>query len=150
MAVSFSSENWAEGIARESEKPEYQTAEIQILDPSLVTSSYNEKTGKFSNTGNPVKYEGRARVIPVRWGVFSGGESQANATTLTSVRVQVPSANLGSLRVHKGWKVFVTSAPRSPWMESRLFTVTSDLQGSSSASRTFQCEADGDAKAVKS
>lgn len=144
MAFSFATESWSAEIAEESELPQYQTAEIRLVDTKKVTQVYNETTGKYVTLTDGIEYEGQARVIPVRWGVFSGGESQANATTLSAIRVQIPSTS-GNIRVRKGWKVFVTQADRSPFLVGRIFAVTSDIQGSESASRTFQCEADGDA-----
>lgn len=144
MAYSFATESWASEISEESEKAEYQTAEIRLVDKNLIQQEYNETTGKYDTIHDGTVFAGQARVIPVRWGVFSGGESQANATTLSAIRVQIPS-RAGDFRVRKGWRVFVTSAPKAPFLAGRIFSVTSDLQGSSSASRTFQCEADGDA-----
>lgn len=147
MAVSFAT-NWYDEIAAESTKAEYQTAVIRIEDPSLVTyGEYDVETGKQEVTGDPVIYptgdgDGRARIIGVRWGVFSGGESQANAKTISSVRVQIPKDAVD--RVKKGCKVFIESTPENPALEGLMLTVTSDFQGASSASRTLECALDGD------
>lgn len=148
MAVSFAVENWADEIAEESTKDEYQQAVIRIFDESQATlvSEYDIETGTGPvYTGGdiyPVGDEtGQARVIGVRWGVQSGGESQANATTISAIRVQVPQHAVG--RVKKGCKVFVESAPNLV-LSSYIFTVTSDMQGSSDASRTFECSLDID------
>lgn len=138
-------ENWADEIAEISELPEFQTAKIRIVDPNLITRDYNEDTATWTITGDGVIYDGRARVIPVRWGVHSGGESQANATTLSAMRVQIPRTGATDIRVNKGLKVFVDESPHNLSLVNRIFAVTSDLQGSSSASRTFECMADIDA-----
>jgi hypothetical protein len=147
MAYSFAVDNWADEIAKVSTQPQYQRAIIRIEDSSLLTQSkYDIETGEWLVEGDPVIYpvgdeDGRARIIGVRWGVQSGGESQANATTISAIRVQIPQHAVG--RVKKGCKVFVESAPNIV-LPSYVFTVTSDIQGSSPAARTFECSLDID------
>ncbi len=150
MAYSFTVENWADEIAQESTKSEYQQAVIRIFDKSQATlvTPYDIETGLGPiYTGGDIypigDEDGRARIIGVRWGVQSGGESQANATTISAIRVQIPQHAVG--RVKKGCTVFVESAPNLV-LSSYLFTVTSDMQGSSPASRTFECSLDIDVK----
>lgn len=146
MAYVFSEyANWADEIAEISELPEFQTAKIRIVDPNLITRGYDQETATWTITGDGVIYNDRARIIPVRWGVQSGGESQANATTLSAMRVQIPRTLATDIRVNKGFKVFVDESPYNLSLVDRLFAVTSDLQGSNSASRTFECMADIDA-----
>lgn len=146
MAFQFTEyANWADEIAEVSELPEFQTAVIRIVNPNLIEREYDEDTATWTITGEGVIYEGQARVIPVRWGVQSGGESQANATTLGAMRVQIPRTVASDIRVNKGFKVFVDESPHNLSLVNRIFAVTSDLQGSSSASRTFECMADIDA-----
>lgn len=148
MAYSFAVANWADEIADESTKPEYQQAVIRIFDKSQATlvTPYDIETGIGPiYTGGDIypidDEDGRARIIGVRWGVQSGGESQANATTISAIRVQIPQHAVG--RVKKGCKVYVESAPNLV-LSSYIFTVTSDMQGSSSAARTFECSLDID------
>jgi hypothetical protein len=142
MAFNFTASAWHDRIAEVSTLPEYQRAVISIEDRSLLTQEdYDIETGGWSVVGDPVVYSGRARIIGVRWGVQSGGESQANATTLSAIRVQIPQHAVG--RVKKGCKVFVQSAP-NPVLQNYIFTVTSDMQGSSAAARTFECSLDID------
>lgn len=144
MAFQFPTyEVWSDEIAEVTESAEYQTAEIRIFDKSQATlvSEYDVDTGLGPiYTGGDI-YEGQARVIGVRWGVQSGGESQANATTISAIRVQIPQHAVG--RVRKGCKVFVESAPNMT-LTNFIFTVTSDMQGSSAATRTFECSLDID------
>lgn len=146
MAYSFKTA-WNDAIAEVSTREEFQTARIRIEDPSLLTQSdYDIETGEWTIVGDPVIYPvgdetGQARIIGVRWGVQSGGESQANATTISAIRVQVPQHAVG--RVKKGCKVFVESAPNTV-LQGYVFTVTSDMQGSSDAARTFECALDID------
>lgn len=142
MAFDFNTSSWNDRIAEISTRPEFQRAQIRILDPSLLENSdYDIETGEWTDEGDAVIYTGRARVIGVRWGVQSGGESQANATTVSAIRVQIPQHAVG--RVKKGCKVFVDSAPNLV-LSSYIFTVTSDMQGSSDAARTFECSLDID------
>lgn len=147
MAYKFPTyETWSDEVAEITGQEEFQRARIRIEDPSLVTSVYDVETAEWTITGDPVIYpvgdeNGQARIIGVRWGVQSGGESQANATTLSAIRVQIPQHAVG--RVKKGCKVFVDSAPNMV-LTNYIFTVTSDMQGSSAATRTFECALDID------
>lgn len=147
MAFNFTASAWHDRIAEVSTLPEYQRAVIRIEDRSLLTQEdYDIETGEWTLVGDPVIYpigdeDGRARIIGVRWGVQSGGESQANATTIAAIRVQIPQRAVG--RVKKGCKVYVESAPNTV-LTNYIFTVTSDMQGSSDAARTFECSLDID------
>lgn len=148
MAYQFNEGSWANEVAEESTKPQYQQARVEIHDPSLQTRTYDVDTAKWTITGDSKVYpvgdeDGRARLIGVRWGVFSGGESQANATTLTAVRLQIPQHAVG--RVKRGMTVKVLSAP-NPVLKEYSIKITSDLQGSSDAARTFECAIDMDSK----
>lgn len=139
---------WTTEIASISTQPLFQNAVIRIEDPELVTRDYNIDTATWSYVGDPVVYpvgdeDGRARIIFPRAGVFSGGESQANATTINAVRIQVPHEVFR--RIKRGLKVFVEECDENPSLIGRLFAITSDLQGSNSAARTFEASADVDA-----
>lgn len=140
--LKFSGGDWAGEIADVTESPEYQTATIRIVDPSLVESEYNWDTGVWGTSGDGTVYSGQARIIGVRWGVFSGGGDQANPTTLSAVRVQLPRHAMG--RVYRSFKVFIDSAPLNPALEGLMLTVTSDLQGASAATRTLELSLDSD------
>lgn len=166
MPYSFGTTDWAETISRVSTRPEFQNALIRIVDTSLIEyGEYDIETGTQDVTGDGVVYRGRARLIPVRWGTFTGGESQANSATLSAVRIQIPrldnteSEDFGgepfgeeefganstlTLRVKRGCKVFVETCERNPVLEDLVFNITSDLQGSMSAARTFEAALDGD------
>ena len=146
MAYSFKT-TWNDAIAEVSTREEFQTARIRIEDPSLLSREYNVATGKWTITGDSRIYprvgeSGQARIIGVRWGVQSGGESQANATTISAIRIQVPQHVVG--RVKRGLKVHVTSSPQNPTLTNFVFTVNSDMQGSAAAARTFECSLDLD------
>ena len=169
MALKFK-DNWADEIAAVTESEEYQTARIRIRDSSVVAvpPTYDPDTHTWSpGSGDSTVYVGRARIIGVRWGVFTGGESQANATTITGVRVQIPYGDdsdegygedeygdpgygIGDTpgRVKRGSKVFVEAAPDNPALVGLVFNVTSDFQGASAASRTFECALDQDVSLV--
>lgn len=146
MAYSFKT-TWNDAIVEVSTREEFQTARIRIEDPSLLVKGYDLETGKWTITGDAVVYpladeNGQARIIGVRWGVQSGGESQANATTISAIRIQVPQHVVG--RVKRGLKVHVTSSPQNPTLTNFVFTVNSDMQGSAAAARTFECSLDLD------
>lgn len=157
----FSGIDWAARIAEVSSQSRFQTAEIRLEDPSLVEEEYDVETGQYTSVGDPVIYQGQARLIAVGAGRFDRGENQSNATTITTIRIQIPNAVDGvaygeegyeeapyaaglSGPVRRGCKVFVTSAPRNPSLVSKIFSINSDMQGSSAASRTFEAALDAD------
>lgn len=144
MAYRFT-DDWADEISEETSSAEYQNATIRITDPGKEAREHNEETNTWTVTGDSEVYEGQARIIGVRWGTEAGGESQANATTLSAARVQIPYG-AAPVRVRKNCKVWVLECERNPSLETVVFTVTSDLQGSMAASRTFQVMLDGDAE----
>lgn len=90
-------------------------------------------------------YEGRARFIPVRAGVWQGGEAQLNATTIRAVRFQVPMDELPG-RVYAGSIITFLTAPRNPNLVGRTAKVTDDFQGSMTASRTIHAMMDADSE----
>lgn len=134
---------WNDEIASMTDTSEYQTATVELWDTS-IKPEYNIDTGASTYPAgvNPVLYSGQARIIFPRWGVFSGGEGQANAKTNTTARVQIPQHAMG--RVKRGFRFKVLVSPRNESLEGRWLTVTSDTQGSSAASRTFECSFDMD------
>jgi len=149
---SFESEDWTAPIHAVSTQPRFQKSLIRIEDHSLINpGEYDVDTGTYTEpTGDPVVYEGQARLIGIRWGTFTGGESQANATTLSAIRVQIPKADETTVRVKRGCKIFVLESPNNPALNGLILTITSDLQGSSAAARTFEAALDADTTVVSS
>lgn len=149
---SFESEDWTAPIHAVSTQPRFQKSRIRIEDHSLIVpGEYDVDTNTYTEpTGDPVVYEGQARLIGIRWGTFTGGESQANATTLSAIRVQIPKTPDTTVRVRRGCKIFVLDSPNNPALNGLILTITSDLQGSSAAARTFEASLDADTTVVAS
>lgn len=137
--------SWTDEIAELTTDEEYQDSEVVLIDSS-VKPDYDLETGKYSYpTGfDPIIFRGGARIQPVRWGVFSGGESQANAKVATTIRIQIAKDGLG--RIQRGTACVVISAPDNIAMANSLYNITSGSQGSATASRTFEAAIDGDSK----
>jgi hypothetical protein len=159
--VEYISDDWNSAIEAVSTRREFQRSTIRIEDPSLLTvGDYDVETGQATVTGDPVIYEGPARIVRIATGNFDRGEAQANPTTLRAIRVQIPNAqdNPGygeddygdeyggglSTRIKRGVKVFVLTNPRATYMEGLIFTVSSGFQGSNVAARTFEAMFDED------
>ena len=163
--------DWAADIARISTRPEFQNATIRIEDPSLIEPVLNNAGQWVYPEGQtPVVYEGRARIIGIRWGVSTGGEGRSNADTETAIRIQlprtypVPEVPYGDgeygdglyggvavpgafMRFRKGLPVYVTECEQNPVLEQYIFRLTSDMQGSSAASRTLEAALSSDVEA---
>lgn len=173
MAFAFEDDeyDWAQPIADETSKVEYQNARIQIIDPHFfVARDYDpdNNTWDVDPGAEGLRYDGRARVIPIRWGVNNGGESQANVTTLKAIRVQIPRFGLAASvygqglygagpygyfgmtisdqRIHRGAIIQIIECPRNISLQGRILTINSDTQGSMSATRTFEAMLDEDSE----
>ncbi len=135
--------DWAEEIAAVTTAQEFQNCTVSISDPSLATIVDDPDSDELTYTGDTEVYAGPARVVGVRWGVNRENNQTNNATTLTSVRVQL--ANNATGRLKRGMKMKVTDCATNPVLETYWFTLTSDFQGSHVASRTLEFAVDGDA-----
>lgn len=116
---------------------------VRVIDRVSLVFTY--ESGWQPVPLETVIYSGQARFIPVRAGVWQGGEAQLNATTIRAMRFQVPFAALPG-RVHSGAIVTITTAPFNPNLEGRTAKVTDDFQGSTTASRTFHAMMDADSE----
>lgn len=137
---------WYDEIREISESPEFQTATIKILDRSLIEEGeYDSSTDTYiggTSEADAIVYEGRARVIGVRWGVDRTETNLSNPQTLLPIRLQIPRDDFpGS--VPRGAIVTITEAPNEA-LVGRPMSITLDIHGSSAASRTFQCRLSGD------
>lgn len=137
--------HWPDIIAEVSTRPEFQNATVRLEDPSLlvVDPDYDPlEDDEPTYTGDPVVYEGRARLI----GINRGNENseQSNEKTIKAVRVQFPQNAFG--RVGKGFKLYVLDAPRNPALETYVYTPVSNIQGSNAAARTIEFAVDEDAE----
>lgn len=142
MPVTFTND-WAQEIADISGDPEYQNAEIEIRDPSLLTRTGNPLDG-YDYTGDPVVWLGRARIASNRSSVGAGGTTSTNPTNIKAMRVQI-LYDQNFTRVKRGWQVRVTDGGRNSRLESYLFNVESDVNSSHVASLTFECTVDVEA-----
>lgn len=116
---------------------------VRVLDRVHLVFVYDN--GWQELPADTKQYEGQARFIPVRAGVWQGGEAQLNATTIRAVRFQVPFKDLPG-RVYAGSIVTFLAAPRNPNLVGRTAKVMDDFQGSMTASRTFHGMMDADSE----
>lgn len=116
---------------------------VRTVDGKGVVMVYD--SGWSTLPVNSTVYSGRARFIPVRAGVWQGGEAQLNATTIRAVRFQLPRSAMGT-RIHAGAIVTITSAPFNGNLEGRTAKVMDDFQGSTTATRTFHAMMDADSE----
>lgn len=118
---------------------------VRVIDRVHLVFVYDN--GWQELPANTELYSGQARFIPVRAGVWQGGEAQLNATTIRAVRFQVPFSALPG-RVYSGSIVEILTAPRNPNLVGRTAKVTDDFQGSMTASRTVHAMMDADSEDV--
>lgn len=130
---------WADRIGAVSDT--FKNATITLLDPTLVTTTFNVETGVTTTSGNAVKASGvAARIQPIRGVSEVPGASVSNPTGEVRVRVQIArSAYAGKIK--RGWQIRVTAASRNPELLNYLFVVDADLNSSWRASNTIEAVA---------
>lgn len=135
--------SWTDEIADITNLPEFQNALVKILDPT-VEKVYDFDLGEYVYPGGevPTLYEGRARVKDYRWGVFLGGEAQANSNIVTAFLIQLPKATPGVFPRRS--PVHVLECEDNPHIVGKQYAINSDAMGSTMASRTFEASLDGD------
>lgn len=139
--------HWPDIIAEISTRPEFQNATVRLEDPSLLIADPNYdplEDDEPTYTGDPVVYEGRARLIGINRGNENG--EQANEKTIKTVRVQFPQNAFA--RVGKGFKLYVTQSDRNPALETYVYTPVSNIQGSNAAARTIEFAVDEDSEVL--
>lgn len=142
--ISFGRNTWNGEIADVSEDEEFQNALISIEDPNADKGTYDVASGKWAREGvDTTLYRGPARIKEIRWGVYQKGEPQANPADRKSVRVQVPHEAFPD-RLPTGTKIFVIRSRENPELQSHMIRVNNTFQGSSPASRTYDCSIDFD------
>jgi len=128
---------WADSIGTVSD--EFKNAVVDILDPSLVTSSYNVDTNVTTYSGDPVIAAGiAARIQPVRLAVDTRGASTANPSGEVRLRVQIPRTSVTG-KIQRGWIVRVTEATRNPELLDYVLVVDAAVDSSWRASITIEC-----------
>ena len=117
---------------------------VKKVDRSAVVFRFDGQAW-LSIPVETIVYSGQARFIPVRAGVWQGGEAQVNATTIRSVRFQLKRSAMPT-RIHAGAIITITSAPFNPNLEGRTAKVDDDFQGATTATRTVHAMMDADSE----
>ena len=139
----FDFESYSAEIAEITTRPEFQNAEVLIVDNS-IQGERDIDTGEIVGAEPRKVYQGPARVQTSRAGVDSYNQQQANKVTLETLRIQLPES-MKSVTLNRGWKVYFITVHRNPALRERVATITEDVQGSHAASRNFDAFIDGDA-----
>lgn len=116
---------------------------VRIVDNKGVVMMFTDSWSVIPV--NDLVYSGQARFIPVRAGVWQGGEAQLNATTIRAVRFQLPRSET-NIRIRAGAIVKIVTATFNKNLEGRTAKVDDDFQGSSAATRTFHATMDADSE----
>lgn len=137
--------SWTDEIAGVLNTPEYHRAVIAILDPSLVTSTWDIDTNQKVMVGSPVVASGiHARINwPLR-SVADPGATDFDATTIRSGRCSIDSAEFsGPLR--NGMQIVVTDGARNPDLRRYRFRISEAQNSTEMVSRVFKITVDGEA-----
>ena len=128
--------SWSDAIGRTSDL--YKNATITLLNPALVTTTFDVNTNLPVVVGDGIVVANiPARIQPVRLSVDSAAGATNNATGEVRLRIQIPR-NAYSGRIARGWHVKVTQADRNPSLTRYLFFVDSNINSSWRASNTIE------------
>lgn len=136
--------HWTDHIREITEKAEFQNGFIQIRNPKLLTRNKSIKDGTVTVTGDPVVWEGKARIVGYRSAVPSNKGSLSDPTGNKAMRFQIPRDSYTG-RVLRGWQIRVTDGGDNPRLTDYLFIVESDTVVSNEASRTIEAIVDVEA-----
>ena len=128
---------WSDAIGVISD--EFKNAVIDILDPSLVTSTYDAETDNYTQTGNPTIVSGvAARIQPFRAQVNVASGAIRNPSGDVRMRIQIPRTSVSG-RIKRGWQILVTTAERNPELAGYALNVDAVVNSSWRASITMEC-----------
>lgn len=127
---------WADVIGAASDG--FKNATVDILDPSLVTSTFEVATNSYTTVGNPVVASDiPARVQPVRLAVDQRAGATGNPSGEVRMRVQIPRDSFSG-KIKRGYQIRVTEATRNPELENYLIVVDAEVNSSWRASITVE------------
>lgn len=133
---------WVTAIERVSDR--FKNAKVSLIDPSLVTTTYDPVTNTETTTGDPVVVaDVPARVQPFRVSNDLSANGTGNPSGEIRIRVQLPRESYTG-RIQRGWQVRITEATRTPDLETYIFYVDSVVNSSWRASITMECTANLD------
>lgn len=136
--------NWPDRIAAVSNRPEFNRATIEIIDPTQVTSSYDIDTGEWAITGDgritfaDGTQQTSSRVIGIRSERDVSGASTGNPDAAKAMRVAFPYEVYPD-RIYKDWQVRVIDSPRNPGLTSYVYVVRADEMNSNRAGHVLEC-----------
>jgi hypothetical protein len=139
---------WSARIADITSRPEYQNSVIQIRDPNRVTWVRDIVAGTSTHVGDPVVWEGRARISSVRRTVDSNKGNLSNQTGMKPIQVQIPDVEHGGFsgRIERSWQIRVLDGGRASSLEGYLLVIESGWEPSNQGSRTLECTVDVETK----
>lgn len=127
---------WSDAIAKISD--EFKNVTVDIIDPSLVTSTFNVDTNAYTPTGNPVLASGiAARFQPVRMAVDVGSGAPAANSSEIRARVQIGREVYSGI-ISRGMRIRITAAARNPNLVDMIFYVDANVNSGWRASNTVE------------
>lgn len=135
---------WTTEIEMVSNSTEYMNAVVNIIDPSLVQTTWDIDTNTPVVTGNGVIASGiMARINwPLR-AVTDPGTATGDPSVVRAGRMTIPwSSYSGVLRT--GMQFIVTNGGDNPDLPRYVFRIDEPINGSNSASRAMKISVDGE------
>lgn len=135
---------WTEEINEVSTGSDVMNAVVNIIDPSLVTTTWNIETNTPVSIGNGVI----AAAIPARinWplrAINDPGTATGDPSVVRAGRISIPlSAYSGPLRT--GLVVVVLSAVSNPDLVRYVYRIDEAINGSNMANRVAKITVDGE------
>lgn len=129
-----------------------QLATIEVFDPNVSASVYNEETNTWTSARSVV-WTGKARIQAVRKTI--GRDVQANPSSFQIFEVHIDlrgntlaGAEYTMPDIRPNHQMFVTSSPFDATLENYIFIITGSLNTSNPWGKMLQCEVDQEVKRV--
>lgn len=112
-------------------------AEVQIFDPEIGSSVYDEITNTWDTT-RTILWAGPARVQPFGRGRDVSGSM--NPSDIGDVNIHLGA--IGTIDLRPGHQIFVTSCATNPQLVNFIYTIKSVVNSSNAWNRVVLCEVD--------
>jgi hypothetical protein len=142
--MGWSTQRWTKEIEAISNTSEFMNAVVNLIDPALVTTTWDIDTNTPTVTGDGIVAAGvMARINwPLR-AVTDPGTADADPSVIRAGRMTIPwSAYSGALRT--GMQFKVTDGGDNPDLLRYTFRIDEPINGSNSASRAMKISVDGE------
>lgn len=142
--MAWTEERWTDEIAEIITSTEYMNAVVNIIDPTLVTTTWDIDTNTPTVTGNAVV--ARHVMARINWplrSVTDAGTTDADPSVIRAGRITIPWSEFSG-PIRTGMQFVVIDGGDNPDMSRYVYRIDEAINGSNSASRAMKIAVDGE------